>query len=246
MKRLLIAASLALAVAPALATVQQLNAVQYTASPTSSTPAATLIPMNMDCVSTSTNCNPIVELGLGTSVFGSNGSGNGLTVSVSNWPPGGPLGYDFQLSPTVTVQKAAYSAGYSLGGLITATKAARTNGGSGILTGLSLRSAGGATNTIWVYAWSKTPASTCTDNVAFGANSADAPYALVGFPQSITLASPGSWDTASMASITSQVANFQNKDTSPGTALYFCLVTAGSVTPATTADLSIVLGGIQD
>ena len=244
MKRLLIAASLALAVAPALATVQQLNAVQYTASPTSSTPAATLIPMNMDCVSTSTNCNPIVELGLGTSVFGSNGSGNGLTVSVSNWPT--KTSYDFQLSPTVTVQNAAYSAGYSLGGLITATGAARTNGGSGILTGLRLRSAGGATNTIWVYAWSKTPASTCTDNVAFGANSADAPYALVGFPQSITLASPGSWDTASMASITNQVANFVNKDTSPGTALYFCLVTAGSVTPATTADLSVVLGGIQD
>ena len=156
-------------------------------------------------------------------------------------------GYEFQIAPTITVQNAAYAAGNSMGGMITATGAARTNGGGGILAGLRLKSVGGATNTVWIYGWSKTPLATCTDKAAYVANAGDQPYALVGFPMQITLGnSPGSWDTATYANMTNLVNNFKNQDASPGTALYFCIVTAAAVTPATTADLSMVLGGIQD
>jgi len=165
----------------------------------------------------------------------------------SAWLVSGNVGgFEFQLSPTITVQNAAYSSGYSLGGTITVTGAARTNGGSGMLNGIRIRSKGGSTNTIWVYAVSKSPAWTCTDKAAFVAADGDAANALVGFPQSVMLASPGSWDTASYGQLTNLVANFTNKDTSPGTAIYICLVTAGSVTPATTGDLVGVFSGLQD
>ena len=178
------------------------------------------------------------------------GTGTALVTPITAWNGGtvtGNIGgYEFQLSPTVTVQNAAYSAGNSLGGTITVTGAARTNGGSGMLNGLRIRSAGGSANAVWVYAVSKAPSWTCADKSAFVANAADAANALVGFPQSITLASPGSWDTGSMASLTNLVANFVNKDSSPGTAIYLCLVTAGSVTPATTGDLTLVVSGLQD
>lgn len=156
-------------------------------------------------------------------------------------------GFEFQLAPTITVtQSSQYAANTSLGGTIVLTGATRANGGSGVLNGLRLRSAQGATNTVWIYAWSKTPASTCTDKSAFVASAADAPNALVGFPQSVTLASPGAFDTASYGNITAQIANFVNKDTSPGTALYFCLVTTGTVTFSSTADLTFTASGMQD
>lgn len=167
---------------------------------------------------------------------------------VSLHPLGNSVGgYEIQLAPTVTVQNAAYSAGNSEGGLITATGAARVNGGSGILIGLRLKSTGGSTNTVWIYGWSKTPTGTCTDKAAYVANAADNPYALVGFPVQATLGgSPGAWDTATYAQIAGLISPFNNQDSSPGTAIYFCIVTAGSVTPATTSDLSFNVAGIKD
>jgi hypothetical protein len=52
-------------------------------------------------------------------------------------------GGSFQISPAITVQNAAYAAGNSEGGLITLTGAARTNGGTGTLQNIRLKSAGG-------------------------------------------------------------------------------------------------------
>jgi len=156
-------------------------------------------------------------------------------------------GYSFQLSPTITVQNAAYSAGNSEGGLITVTGAARTNGGSGVLMNLRMNSNGGSTNTGWIYAWSKTPSSTCTDKSAFVKNTADNAYAIPGFPQAFTLgAAPGSWDTSTSAQLVGLNTPFKNQDVSPGTAIYICIVTGASVTPAATTDLSLVVNGLQD
>ena len=156
-------------------------------------------------------------------------------------------GYDFQLAPTVTVDAGAYATGDSVGGLITVTGAARTAGGSGILNGIRIKSAGGSTNTLWVYAWSKTPGATCTNNAAYVASAGDSAYSLVGFPTSVVLGgAPGAWDTATAAQLTALIANFKNQDTSPGTAIYICLVTAGAVTPASTSDITINLSGMQD
>jgi hypothetical protein len=180
----------------------------------------------------------------GTPVVSLTGTANVNAGQSGNWNVGG---YEFQLAPTITVQTGTYSAGNSLGGLITATGAARTAGGSGILDGLRLKSTGGGTETVWVYAWSKTPAATCTDKSAYVANTADTPYALVGFPMQTTLGgNPGSWDTATYANLTGLVNNFVNQDGTPSTNLYFCVVTAGATTPATTSDLSMSLGGIRD
>jgi hypothetical protein len=178
-------------------------------------------------------------------------SAQAVTQSGS-WTFGGNVGgYSFHLGTggavsAITVQNAAYSAGNSEGGLITLTGAARTNGGSGTLVNLRLKSNGGSTNTIWVYAWSKQPSTTCTDKSAFVSNNADSPYALPGFPISVTLSNPGSWETGTYGQLTGLNAPFKNQDSSPGTALYFCLVTGGAVTPGSTSDLSLVADGFQD
>jgi hypothetical protein len=115
------------------------------------------------------------------------------------------------------------------------------------VTGLRLRSTGGGTQGLWIYAWSKTPASTCTDKTAVVISATDNAYALVGFPVSATLGgAPGSFDGGTYVQLTNLVSNFKNQDSSPGTAIYLCIVSTSTVTPATTADLSLVLGGIQD
>lgn len=182
-----------------------------------------------------------VAVGSGNPLPITGGGGSAVTIT------GNVGGYDFQLAPTITVDAGAYAAGDSMGGLITVTGAARTAGGTGILNGVRLKSAGGSTNTIWLYAWSKTPAATCTNNAAFVSSATDNPYALVGFPTSVVMGgAPGAWDTATYAQLTALLSQFDNQDTVPGTAIYLCLVTAGSVTPAATTDLSIVLGGMQD
>ena len=154
-------------------------------------------------------------------------------------------GYDTVPSVTPTVQASAYATGNALGGTQTLTLA-RTNGGSGIITALMLQSKGGATNTVWIYAFQKSPASTCTDKTAFSLSSSDRPYLVPGFPQSVTLASPGSWDAASYASVLNLTSNFKNQDTTPGQSIYFCLVTAAAVTPASTTDLIFTVGLPQD
>lgn len=166
-------------------------------------------------------------------------------------------GSEFQLSAcssgctaSLTVQNAAYAAGNSEGGLLTLTGAARINGGTGILSGLTIRSVGGSTNTVWVYAWSKHPVSTCTDKSAFALSASDKPYGIPGFPQSVTLGgAPGaSFDTSTYGQVTvnSPLGHFVNQDTSLGTAIYLCLVTGGAVTPAATSDLSLIAGGVKD
>jgi hypothetical protein len=147
------------------------------------------------------------------------------------------------VAPTVTVQAAAYSAGNSEGGVISAPVAA-ANGGAFTLAALRLKSTGGSTNTVWIYAWTKTPASTCTDKAAFVFNAADQAFALPGFPvQAVLGGSPGAWDTSTYAQVLGLNVPGLNQDTTPGQNLYLCIVTAGAVTPASTADLSIALTG---
>jgi hypothetical protein len=190
------------------------------------------------CVGTAASCIPVSAAAPLPVTLGGGG-----TVTIT----GNVGGFDFQLSPTVTVDAGAYAAGDSVGGLITVTGAARTAGGSGILNGIRIKSNGGATNTYWVYAWSKTPGATCTNNAPYVTAIGDSAYALVGFPTSVVMGNaPGAWDTATAAQLSSLISNFKNQDTSPGTAIYLCLVTAGAVTPAATTDISIIASGMQD
>lgn len=147
---------------------------------------------------------------------------------------------------SIVVQNAAYSAGNSEGGLIV-VNAARVAGGGAAINGIRIKSLGGSTNTIWLYGWSKTPTATCTDKAAYVANVADNPYAIPGFPIQVTLGgAPGAWDTATYAQIGPILSNFKNQDSSPGLQAYLCAVTAGSVTPASVSDLSMIVGVQQD
>ena len=172
-------------------------------------------------------------------------SGNPLCTSGAGGG-GGSSGQSWPFNAALTVTASSYSAGYSEGGLQTITNAALTNGGTGTLANITLKSKGGATNTIWVYAFSKSPASTCTDHTAFSLSASDAPYMLPGFPQSVTLASPGSWDTASYGTISpTNGSQYVNQDGTPGKNIYLCFVTAGAVTPASTSDLALSAGGFQ-
>lgn len=157
-------------------------------------------------------------------------------------------GFDVLNAPTSgpTVQNAAYAAGNSEAGLLTIA-AARTNGGSGIISNIALQSVGGSTNTIWIYLFSKSPASTCTDKAAFVWSNADRPYLIGGAPLSVTLGgAPGAWDTATYAALSNLTLNFKNADTTASPNIYACLVTGGSVTPATTTDLKLTIGNTQD
>lgn len=149
----------------------------------------------------------------------------------------------FQVSPTITVQAAAYSAGYSEGGLITAAFGDMLNG-PWTLSDFEIASAGGATNIVWVYGWSRAPSATCTDKATFVASALDNPYLLPGFPLKLTLGNaPGAWDTKTYASSLNLNLPAVTQDAAATRNAYFCIVTAGSVTPASTSDLSIVFTG---
>lgn len=144
----------------------------------------------------------------------------------------------------ITVAASSHAAGVSEGGLITLSGASQSAGGNFTLGALSLSSAGGSTNAVWIYAWTKSPSATCTDNVTFAANSADKGYLLPGFPMQVTLGgAPGSWDTRTFAQVTGLAIPALNQDATPTTNLYACLVTGASVTPASTSDLVLTASG---
>lgn len=157
-------------------------------------------------------------------------------------------GYSTVVSAAPAVQASAYSIGQSLGGLFS-LNLARTNGGSGTLTDLRIRSKSGQAFAGWVYAWTKQPTTTCTDQATFVSNDADAAYALPGFPQAFTMNVPGSWETASYGQIPNINMQFVNQDTTPGKAIWFCIVLSTAIAspgPTTTSDLTINGSAIQD
>lgn len=166
------------------------------------------------------------------------------SVSVSNLPAAGAA-LSVQVSASPSVQTTAYAAGEALGGLVTLSMA-RTNGGSGTLTNLGIQSNSGQTPTLWVYAWSKQPASTCTDQQPFVMQASDRPYLLPNFPQPVTLSNPGSWETGTYGLLSDLNSQFVNHDTSPGKNVYVCLVTATALTPGSTTDLTVNANAIQD
>jgi hypothetical protein len=153
-------------------------------------------------------------------------------------------GFNIVVPNAPTVQNAAYSASNAIGGLQTVAAFRNTTQPSGILNYVQAISHGGSTQGMTIYGWSKTPTATCTDKAAFVPQQADEPYALPGFPVVLTPAvTQGT--TVSRAS-QSIVTSVNNQDTTAAVNLYFCAVVNGSVTPASTTDLTFQYALVRD
>jgi hypothetical protein len=157
------------------------------------------------------------------------------------------------LTPTITA--SIYVANQSMGGLQTFAVA---NGAkfSGKITQLMMTSLSGATTpTGKAYIFSRIPASTCTDHVAFGTAgviaAADAPYLVAAFDIPITapdtqiLSVTGAgrvFKFLPTAGVPSPL-DFTNRDITPGANVYVCVVAlAAFITPSTATDLTFSLG----
>jgi Flp pilus assembly pilin Flp len=180
-------------------------------------------------------------------------SWTGQSVGVSSLPAlaagTAVIGYagslNFQTSPVVpTIQAAAYSAGYVIGGKQTLTNFFRnTTQPSATLSQFLLGWGGTEAVSVAVYLFSRNPTnSTITDKAAFVLAAADAQY-LVTAPFTLTAsASPGSTQTFAAQSLS---LSTQNLDASVSRNLYAVLVVGSAVTPAV-GDLFFSISGVQD
>ncbi len=72
------------------------------------------------------------------------------------------------ITPTITVDTAAYAAGDSIGGKLTLTNAMRESGGTGVLSGLTLIDRANQKPALEIFLFDSDPsAATITDNAAF-------------------------------------------------------------------------------
>ena len=185
---------------------------------------------NINIVQTSGNEQPRIgqpTLGTGTNAIGYAGGFNNGPISVT---------------PTVTA--SAYTANNAIGGLQTVAVFRNTTRPTGLLDYVSVASKGGMTTSMALYAFTKSPASTCTDKSAFVLSSTDLPYLVPGFPITITPAvTVGTTQSTAAQSIAVSV---NNQDSSATTNLYFCAVTTGTPTPASTSDLIFNYALVQD
>jgi hypothetical protein len=155
-----------------------------------------------------------------------------------------PAYREFEAAVTPTVQNAGYSSGNAIGGLQTISPF-RYNGGTAILNNVSVWSAGGSTTAITLYIFKIKPSSstTCNDKAAFSLAAADIPSLIPTIPPVLTPAVVGAGTTATVASQQLPVS-VTNGEASVN--LYICAVVGGSVTPATTTDLTFKYAGLQD
>jgi hypothetical protein len=154
-------------------------------------------------------------------------------------------GWNFNTSITPTVQNAAYSAGNGMGGVQTFSVFRNTTNPHAVLDQLQITSKGGSTVAMTVYAWTKSPSTTCADKSAMSYNTADNPYLVPGFPVVMTPAVIGSGTTESFAQQAGPYSA-NNQDSTLTTNLYVCIVANATVTPASTSDLILSLAGIND
>lgn len=149
------------------------------------------------------------------------------------------------VATTPTIQTAAYSSGNAIGGWQTVPffRAVYLTH-SGVLDAVQLMSQSGATTPITFYIFDTLPtATTCTDRSAFSLGAADVPKLAVQ-PFTLTPA-PTTGTTVSTAQLV-QAVSVANQDNPGARVLYACLVVGGTVTPASTADLTFKFSGALD
>lgn len=147
------------------------------------------------------------------------------------------LNQNVSTSITPTIQALPYASGNCMGGFQNTTLAGARL--SGMLNQLHVASKGGGTTALQVYVFASNPSSsTCTDKSTFTLNAADVSKLLTTFQ--IT---PG---TITGTSVTeAEVALGKSYTTTDGK-LYFAIVSGGAWTPASTTDLVINIGVIED
>lgn len=160
---------------------------------------------------------------------------------------------DFAVAPASCpnagcVTASAYTANFVIGGLQTVPIFRTVAQPSALLNYVGISSKGGVTAAEVVYAFTALPASTCTDHAAFALNSADLQFLVPGFPIALTPAATAG-TTQTSASYNPNVAT-SNADLTATTLatqnLYFCWVTTGTPTPASTTDLIFTYSALQD
>lgn len=153
------------------------------------------------------------------------------------------FGLDKSVSFTPTVQNAAYASGNAMGGLQTIAFFSIT--GTGIFDQFLITSKGGSTIAMTLYIFDTNPTgSTCTDKSAFSLATADVSK-LAMAPFVLTPAVVGVGVTTTLAQL-SQIGSIGNHDSPQAPNLYICIVAGGTVTPASTSDLSAKISGVVD
>ena len=153
-------------------------------------------------------------------------------------------GYDNGITFTPTVTAGAYSSGQSMGGLQTVRVFRTTTETSWIFDIFQITSKGGNTGAMTIYTYDTKPVGTCTDTSAFVENAADIGKRFMA-PFVMTPAVVGAGTTSATAQLL-QVVSGQNHDNPQLQNLYICIVANGAITPASTSDLVVKIGGAQD
>jgi hypothetical protein len=149
-------------------------------------------------------------------------------------------GREFLATVTPTLQTAAYASGNCMGGF-QAIPAARAAGGSGVLSSLALISNGGSAIAKQIYVFSANPgSSTCVDRASFSIAAADRAKLVTTFQLTPAAPSGATWSEAEQANLARSFVTGADAN------LYVAIVETGAETPASTSDLVLTLGGVQD
>ena len=142
-------------------------------------------------------------------------------------------------TPVVSTSPS-YSANDQVGGLLAFTGAARVAGGSGVIHSVTITDKAKQDATLDLYLFDSNPTSTTfTDNAALTINAAD----LIKSIGVIRVSTYQDVATNSVGGTTSTGVPFKLVS---GTTLYGALVTRGTPTYASTSDLQVRLGILQD
>lgn len=148
---------------------------------------------------------------------------------------------------TATPSSSSHAAGVSVGGLLS-VPLARTNGGSGIITGLSWKSVGGFAGSLVLRVWVKKPVNTtCTDNVNFAGSDVDDAF-LITIPFSITTSAPlnTTGDASTYGTAAGLSFDYKNLDAPLTQMVYVCAVTNATDTADENNTVRITLSGPQN
>lgn len=140
------------------------------------------------------------------------------------------------ISITPTIQASAYSAGNSLGGLIT-IDLGMGQSAAPMLKSIQVNDKGGHTPAITLYFFSAAPTGTVTDKTAIALNAADIPntVAVVSFLTTDYKAPTAGFSVANRSAIDEVIGT-------SGTNLYVVISVDSGFTPSTTTDINIKLG----
>lgn len=147
-------------------------------------------------------------------------------------------GNAINISPTVTVDTSANSAGDVLGSKLTLTSAARVSGGTAILDSILIREKGSQGAVLDILIFGQDPSNgTYTTNGAFTANDTDMGYLVARIHVAAAdYVATGGYTTASLGGLGRVV-------TATGSAnLYAVIVTSGTPTYSATSSLAVKFG----